>query len=116
MNSIITTKTDERFIVDVIAPGYAKENVQVKAKVSDEKKITLVINVSEAKVYEKFGAYKNLCGFKEKVDINDEILDLSKISADVVNGIIRISIPKKDDYKTKTLVDFAPSDPAPENA
>ena len=109
----VITKTDERLIVDVFAPGYAKENVSVKAKVSDDKKFTLVINVSEAKTDKKFGAYVNLSAFKEKVEINDEVFDLEHTTAEVENGIIRVSVPKKPEFVTQTLVDFA--EPAPAN-
>ena len=108
------TRTDERLIVDISAPGYAKENVSVKAKVSEDKKFTLVVNVSPAKTDKKFGIYANLPGFKEKIDINDEVFDLEHTTAEVENGIIRVCVPKKPDYVSKTIVDFgAPADPAP---
>lgn len=103
------SKTDERMIIDVNVAGYKKSDVKVKCKVDDEKNTTLVIIVGKSSSDEKFGIYKDLNGFRDEIPVNKDIFDLSKISADVVDGLFRISIPKKEDYKTKTLVDFSPS-------
>lgn len=105
------TKTDERLIVDIPAVGYAKTDVKVKVKTLDDKAKVFVVDVKKATTDEKFGVYKNLDGFREEFPVNDEVFDIAATAVDVKDGNIRISVPKKDDYKTKTLVDFSPAEP-----
>ena len=107
------SKTDERMIVDISAVGYAKTDVKVKVKTLDDKKKVFIVDVKKATTDEKFGVYKNLNGFREEFPVNDDIFDIAATAVDVKDGNIRISIPKKDDYKTKTLVNFSPSNDAP---
>ena len=91
------TKTDERMIVDISAVGYAKTDVKVKVKTLDDKKKVFVVDVKKATT--------------EEFPVNDDIFDIAATAVDVKDGNSRISIPKKDDYKTKTLVDFSPAEP-----
>lgn len=103
-------KTNENFRVQVEAAGYRKEDVKIKIKVLDDKTNVLVIDVGASSADGKFGIYKNLPAFKKEVALNKEIYDLTKITASVENGVIEVVIPKKDEYRTKTIIDFSPSD------
>ena len=109
------TRTDERMIIDANVAGYAKENVKIKTKIDDAKNISIVIDVKATSSDEKFGVYKDLSGFKDEIPVNKDIFDIDATKADIVDGILRISIPKKAEFVSKVLKDFAPSDPAPEN-
>ena len=104
------SKTDERMIIDIKAPGYEKEDFKVKLKVLDDKSYVLVVDVKKSSTKEKFGFFKNLDAFKDETPINKNIFDVDATKADFVNGVFRISVPKKDDYTTKTLVDFSPAE------
>lgn len=104
-----TVKTDERMIIDVPAMGYKKTDVKIKLKTLNDKTKVIVVDVQKSSADNQFGVYKDLPAFRKEYPVNDEVYDLTKVDADVNDGIIRISVPKKDDYKTKTLVDFASS-------
>ena len=101
------SRTDERMIIDVNVAGYKKSDVKIKCKVDDDKNKTLVIDVKSTSSDEKFGVYKDLCGFKDEVPVNKDIFDLDNISADVVDGVLRISIPKKAEFVSKVIKDFS---------
>ena len=113
------SKTDERLIIDIKAPGYEKADFKVKCKVLDDKSQVIVVDAKKSSSKEKFGFFKGLDAFKDETPINKDIFDVDRVDADFINGILRISIPKKADFVTKTLVDFAPApadaDPAPES-
>ena len=116
INDIVSkriSKTDERMIIDIKAPGYEKENFKVKCKVNDDKSLVIVIDVKKSTAKEKFGFFKNLDAFKDETPIDKNIFDVSATKADFINGVFRISIPKKTEFITQTLVDFTPSDNTP---
>ena len=104
------SKTDERLIIDIKAPGYEKADFKVKCKVLDDKSQVIVVDAKKSSSKEKFGFFKGLDSFREETPINKDIFDVSAVKADFINGILRISIPKKSEYVTQTLIDFAPAD------
>lgn len=104
------SKTDERLIIDIKAPGYEKVDFKVKCKVLDDKNQVIVVEAKKSSTKEKFGFFKGLDAFKEETPIDKNIFDVEKIDADFINGILRVSIPKREDFVTKTIVDFAPAD------
>ena len=101
------TKTDERMIIDVCVAGYKKSDLKIKCKVDDDKNKTLVIDAKATSSDEKFGVYKDLSGFRDEVAVNDKVFDIDALTADIVDGILRISIPKKADFVSKVIKDFS---------
>ena len=106
------SKTDERLIIDIKAPGYKKEDFKIKCKVLDDKSQVIVVEVKKSSTKEKFGFFKGLDAFKDDTPIDKNIFDVDMFSADYIDGILRVSIPKRSEFITKTLVDFAPADPS----
>lgn len=110
------SKTDERLIIDIKTPGYKKEDFKIKCKVLDDKSQVIVVEVKKSSAKEKFGFFKGLDAFKDDTPIDKNIFDVDMFSADYIEGILRISIPKRSEFVTKTLVNFAPANadaPAP---
>ena len=46
----------------------------------------------------------------------EDIFNIDATKADIVDGILRISIPKKAEFVSKVIKDFAPEDTPAENA
>ena len=114
-----TVKTNENFRIQIKAAGYDKTNFKVKCKVCDDKSQVVVVDAKKSSVKNKFGFFKGLDGFRDETPINKDIYDIDKMTADYVGGIFEVVVPKWDDFKTKTIIDFAPVDtdvaPATEN-
>ena len=117
MRNAIKSVTDERLILDIVAPGFNKDSVVVK---------TSKVNGGEAfkiTVEGKYKGRKNADGdpiprvafekyvedfkytFSDNTDFGDEALfksqtftskdyDLDKLTWDITDGVIRISVPK----------------------
>ena len=117
MRNAIKSVTDERLILDIVAPGFNKDSVVVK---------TSKVNGGEAfkiTVEGKYKGRKNADGkpiprvafekyvedfkytFSDNTDFGDEALfksqtftskdyELDKLAWDITDGVIRISIPK----------------------
>ena len=103
---VFVSKTDERFIVDVVAPGYKKDGIKVVvANEGDNgvKNYFLKISATKESVAdESFGVFKALGKFKEKVSI-DSRYDADKVSVAYINGILRITAPITDARKGREI-------------
>ncbi|MDQ2178511.1 Hsp20/alpha crystallin family protein [Marinifilum sp. D714] len=87
---------EDYYLIEVAIPGFAKEDVSIKVengsiKISAEKKET-----KEDKKYlrREFGVYKFERSFKLADTINQQ-----NISAEVVNGMLNIVLPKIEENK-----------------
>ena len=116
MRNAIKSVTDERLILDIVAPGFNKDSVVVK---------TSKVNGGEAfkiTVEGKYKGRKNADGnpiprvafekrvedfkytFSDNTDFGDDLFksqtftskdyDLDKLTWDITDGVIRISVPK----------------------
>jgi HSP20 family molecular chaperone IbpA len=96
--------TDTRLVIDVVAPGYAKEDIKVsKAVTNGGRKFVLTV---KGKYNRPTGATGKLVPrlafdkvidekFKETFELPlEDDYDLDGIAWDVRNGIIRVSVPK----------------------
>lgn len=88
-------ETPEAFVLDVVAPGFSKEDFKISAaektiSISAEKKETAK-NETEKQVRREF----NFKSFKRSFSIS-EAVDASKINAKYENGILKVTLGKKE--------------------
>lgn len=113
MNSY-KSKTDSRLVIDIVAAGYAKEDIKVtSAIINGGKNFVLTVRGkyvrptgATGKAVPRLGYDKVIDErFKETFELpleNDYNLD--KILWDVRNGVIRISVPKTELAAGKEIV------------
>ena len=89
------------YLLDVIAPGLTKEDFQIKL---EDNLLTIVVDKKEEETKEgekyirkefKFQAFKRSFTLDEKINAEE-------ISAQYVNGILTLNLPKKEDVKPTT--------------
>lgn len=87
---------EDYYLIEVAIPGFAKEDVSIKVengsiKISAEKKDT---KENTKYLRREFGVYKFERSFKLADTINQQ-----NISAEVINGILNIILPKVEEKK-----------------
>ncbi|WP_291911192.1 Hsp20/alpha crystallin family protein [Chitinophaga sp. CB10] len=89
------TENKEGFVLDVVAPGFSKEDFKIN---TDAKTITISAekkaeekNESDKQVRREF-TFKS---FKRSFTISD-VIDTAKIVAKYDNGVLKITLPKKE--------------------
>ena len=91
-------ENDKSYCLDIAAPGINKENIEV----SHENKILSIEVVNNNKnsnmEYNRFEFDYN--SFKRSFKLPDSI-ELSKIDASYLNGVLSISLPKKKEAQTQ---------------
>jgi HSP20 family protein len=99
--SVNITENDDAFLLELAAPGLTKEDFnitlnsdQLEISVSKEHKSE---EKEEGKWYRKEFNYTS---FKRSFHVNDTI-DTDCINAEYVNGILTLTLPKKEDAKPK---------------
>ncbi|HVI47364.1 MAG TPA: Hsp20/alpha crystallin family protein [Chitinophaga sp.] len=89
------TETKDAFLVDVVAPGFSKEDIKIN---TDDKSLTIS---AERKAETKNEADKQVRrefsfrSFKRSFSIGDAV-DTTKINAKYDNGILKVTLPKKE--------------------
>lgn len=101
MPSVNITENDDAFLLELAAPGLTKEdfkitlnNDQLEITVSKEHKSE---EKEEGKWYRKEFNYSS---FKRSFNINDTI-NTENINAEYLNGILKLTLPKKEEAKPK---------------
>ncbi|MBV8252484.1 MAG: Hsp20/alpha crystallin family protein [Chitinophaga sp.] len=89
------TETKEGFVLDVVAPGFNKEDFKINADakaltISAEKQVAAK-DENEKQVRREF-SFKS---FKRSFTIS-EAIDTAKIAAKYENGILKVTLPKKE--------------------
>lgn len=89
---------DDRYVMEVIAPGYEKTDFNLKLDqnlltISGERKTEL--NENKGKQIRSEYSYRS---FKRSFTI-DEKIDATKIEASYINGVLLLSLPKKEEVK-----------------
>ncbi|TCJ19043.1 Hsp20/alpha crystallin family protein [Flaviaesturariibacter flavus] len=91
-------ETENAYLLDVVAPGFAKEDFSINL---DQSTLTVSVDKkSEGEVKtEKFlrSEYK-FASFKRSFTL-DESIDGSAVSAQYVNGVLTLNLPKKAEVK-----------------
>ena len=97
------SKTDDRYIIDVAAPGYAPDDVKVSKKlINDGKNAVLVVKGSYTrprgrtdKVVPRFALDKTIAdSFKLEFPFDKAEYDYAAVAFEMKNGRLRISVPK----------------------
>ena len=96
--SVNVTEAKEKFIIELAAPGYVKDDIRVKIEddvlsVSSEKKIEEE-NGDNACLRREF----SFSSFKRSFTLPENI-ERAKIEASMENGILKIVLPKKEEAK-----------------
>ncbi len=95
-------ETENNFSIELAAPGLKKEDFNVSYEnghliISSEKK-----NEIEEKDGEKITRREfNYQSFKRSFTVSEKVVDSEKIEADYKDGILHISIPKREEVKPK---------------
>lgn len=99
--SVNVKETDEAFMVEMAAPGMKKDDFQIEIK---DNVLTIKSELDEEKVEEnKFYTRKEFSyqSFQRSFNLNHQVMDDAKIKASYQDGILHITIPKKEEAKPK---------------
>jgi len=93
------TETDHDFIIEMAAPGYDKNDFNL----SLENDVLSIEAVKEdKKEAQKYSHYEfNFSSFKRSFTLPENKVKEAKITAQYNNGILHISLPKKEEAKTQ---------------
>ena len=118
MKTVFKSVTDERLVLDILAPGFDSNSVEVKtAKTNGGEAFKIIVQGKYAGRKNKDGApiprvaYEKYVEdfkyvFSDDTTYGEELFrsktftskdyDLDKLCFDVTNGVVRISVPKTD--------------------
>ncbi len=92
-------ENDDDFMIEVAAPGMKKEDFSINY---DNGRLTISSEKEYDKVDEKYNrrefSYQSFC---RSFEVADNIIDNQKIKAKYENGILYITLPKKEEIKPK---------------
>lgn len=94
-------ETENEYLLEVVAPGWNKEDFTISL---ENNLLTVALDKKEepAKETEKFirREYK-FSSFKRSFTVDDKI-DADAVSAQYVNGVLTLNLPKKEEVKPAT--------------
>ena len=102
--SVNVKETADAFVLDVAAPGFSKENFNVKV---EDSLLTISAEASEQKLNEgeKFTRKEFVhSSFKRSFTLPKTVMT-DKISAAYENGILNVSVPKIEEAKAKGTIE-----------
>lgn len=112
-----TSKTDDRFIVDVAAPGYAPTDITVAKKLVNDGK-DAIISVKGRytrprgrtdKLVPRFAFDKVVTeSFKLEFPFDKAEYNYDAVAYDMKNGVLRISVPKTEAARGEKIEAIAP--------
>jgi HSP20 family molecular chaperone IbpA len=93
--NLIRAITDNRMVIDVVAPGFTEKDFSVK-RIMLEGKVEIKI---KSTIKKGVGFYKTLIGYKykETINIDIDVFNLEEMTTFFENGVLRISIPKTEE-------------------
>jgi len=95
-------ENDESFMIEMASPGLTKENLKVNL---DRNRLVISSELKEEK-NEKDEKYSrrefSYQSFQRSFTLPENVVDGDKISARYNNGILMVSIPKRDEVKMKS--------------
>ncbi len=100
--SVNIVEKDDSFEVEMAAPGMEKKDFSIELEnnlltISSEKKMENVEKEGD-KFHKREFSYQS---FQRSFTLSKEVVDADKIQAKYENGILRLSIPKKEEAKQK---------------
>ena len=89
---------ENEFVIDVIAPGWDKQDFKISLDkglltISAERK-----NETENNNHKQVRKEFNFSSFKRSFTVDDKV-NTENIAAQYVNGVLRVSLPKKEEVK-----------------
>ena len=99
--SVNIKETAENFEVEVAAPGMSKKDFKIELEgnvLSISSQITEEEDKKEEKYFRKEFSYQS---FYRTFNLQKEVVDVDKIKATYTDGLLRLSIPKKEEAKQK---------------
>ncbi len=94
-------ETDKEYSIIFDIPGIEKEDINVKVE-KDVLKLTAESKKQPLEDYECTLNEMNFNGYSRSFNLNG-IVDTDKINADYNNGTLKLSLPKKEEKKTKEI-------------
>ena len=94
-------ETEKEYLLDVVAPGFNKEDFKINL---EDHLLTISVEKKEETVNEGEKQLRNeykFQAFKRSFTL-DEKINAEGISAQYVNGILTLNLPKKEDVKPTT--------------
>jgi len=92
-------ETDDDFMIEVAAPGMKKDDFSINY---DNGRLTISSEKKEETVDEKYNrrefSYQSFC---RSFEVADNVIDNQKISAKYKDGILYITLPKREEIKPK---------------
>jgi len=101
-------ENDNEFLIDVAAPGLKKEDFKLHydngcLTISSEKKNEVEEKDGE-KITRREFSYQS---FKRSFTVAETVVDAEKIAANYENGILHITLPKREEVKPKPAKEIA---------
>jgi HSP20 family protein len=95
-------ENDNEFLIDVAAPGFTKKDFKVdydngRLTISSEKKNEVEEKEGE-KVTRREFSYQS---FQRSFTVSENVVEAEKIAANYENGILHITLPKREEIKPK---------------
>jgi len=94
---------DNGFEVEVAVPGLKKEDFNIKI----ENDILTISSENESKPESEDNAYKrrefHYSSFKRTFTLPENLVDSDKVKANYVDGVLHVSLPKKEEAKPKPV-------------
>ncbi len=100
-----TKETKDSYLIDVAAPGFAKENFKLAV---EEQILTISAENTENKTdeNEKYTRKEyHFAGFKRSFTL-PKTVDAEKITAEYKDGILHVSLPKMEESKAKGAIEI----------
>ena len=97
-------ETSDAYAVEVAAPGLSKEDFKIQVEngmltISSQKEQKAEVNDEKGKYTRKEFSYSS---FSRTFTLPEKTVDTEKIGAKYADGILFITIPKKDEVKVKS--------------
>ena len=92
-------ESDNDFFIELTAPGYDKKDFEIEF---ENGKLKISVKKEEKEDNEKYRAKEfSYSSFERSFNVDEKSINSSKISADYNNGLLLVSLPKRDEIKPK---------------
>ncbi len=95
-------ETKEDFVLEIAAPGMKKEDFKIELK---DNILTVKSDFENEKIEKEGEKYTrkefSYHSFQRSFNLNDQVVDDAKISAVYQDGILSLTLPKKEEVKEK---------------
>ena len=102
--SVNIMQNDDEYLVEMAAPGMKKDDFQVELNNNVLTIRSEIKKENEEKEGEKYTRREfSYQSFQRSFTFNNDVVDDAKIKANYKDGILRISLPKKEEAKPKPV-------------